>query len=631
MEKYVNILKKYWGYDSFRPLQDQIVKSIGENKDTLALMPTGGGKSITFQVPAMAKDGLCIVVTPLIALMKDQVAHLRKRKIKAACIYTGMTKREILTVLDNCILDEDYKFLYVSPERLESELFITKVKQMNICQIAVDESHCISQWGYDFRPSYLRIAKIRDIHPNAPIIALTATATKRVVEDIQEKLKFKNKNCIRKSFERKNLYYVVRNTEDKETYLLKILHNQPGCAIVYVRNRKKTKETADFLIANNITACHYHAGLSNEIKDKHFNLWFEGKCRVMVATNAFGMGIDKADVRIVVHLDLPDNLESYFQEAGRAGRDEKKAYAVMLYNKTDARKLKKRISDNFPEKDFIRKVYDKLGNYFELAVGSGLNVTFDFNFGDFCQKFALPIFPTYSALNILTQAEYIDFQEDVTKQSRIVFAVEKEELHLLSGATKIQSQLIEMLLRSYTGLFTDSVIIDEELLAKRLGIDKKEVCENLIQLSRERLINYIPHKQTPQITYTCFRVAMNNINIPKAVYENRKSLFEERINSILEYAKSENICRSRILLNYFDENLGNDCGHCDICIEKKKKANNLNSIEQAILNLLKQNALDITEIKARIKIKDELITQAIRLMSDKGLIQMNKEMKFEIK
>ncbi len=631
MEKYVNILKKYWGYDSFRPLQDQIVKSIGENKDTLALMPTGGGKSITFQVPAMAKDGLCIVVTPLIALMKDQVAHLRKRNIKAACIYTGMTKREILTVLDNCILDEDYKFLYVSPERLESELFITKVKQMNICQIAVDESHCISQWGYDFRPSYLRIAKIRDIHPNAPIIALTATATKRVVEDIQEKLKFKNKNCIRKSFERKNLYYVVRNTEDKETYLLKILHNQPGCAIVYVRNRKKTKETADFLIANNITACHYHAGLSNEIKDKHFNLWFEGKCRVMVATNAFGMGIDKADVRIVVHLDLPDNLESYFQEAGRAGRDEKKAYAVMLYNKTDERKLKKRISDNFPEKDFIRKVYDKLGNYFELAVGSGLNVTFDFNFGDFCQKFALPIFPTYSALNILTQAEYIDFQEDVTKQSRIVFAVEKEELHLLNGATKIQSQLIEMLLRSYTGLFTDSVIIDEELLAKRLGIDKKEVCENLIQLSRERLINYIPHKQTPQITYTCFRVAMNNINISKAVYENRKSLFEERINSILEYAKSENICRSRILLNYFDENLGNDCGHCDICIEKKKKASNLNSIEQAILNLLKQNALDITEIKARIKIKDELITQAIRLMSDKGLIQMNKEMKFEIK
>jgi len=631
LEKYVNILKKYWGYDSFRPLQDQIVKSIGENKDTLALMPTGGGKSITFQVPAMAKDGLCIVVTPLIALMKDQVAHLRKRNIKAACIYTGMTKREILTVLDNCILDEDYKFLYVSPERLESELFITKVKQMNICQIAVDESHCISQWGYDFRPSYLRIAKIRDIHPNAPIIALTATATKRVVEDIQEKLKFKNKNCIRKSFERKNLYYVVRNTEDKETYLLKILHNQPGCAIVYVRNRKKTKETADFLIANNITACHYHAGLSNEIKDKHFNLWFEGKCRVMVATNAFGMGIDKADVRIVVHLDLPDNLESYFQEAGRAGRDEKKAYAVMLYNKTDERKLKKRISDNFPEKDFIRKVYDKLGNYFELAVGSGLNVTFDFNFGDFCQKFALPISPTYSALNILTQAEYIDFQEDVTKQSRIVFAVEKEELHLLSGATKIQSQLIEMLLRSYTGLFTDSVIIDEELLAKRLGIDKKEVCENLIQLSRERLINYIPHKQTPQITYTCFRVAMNNINIPKTVYENRKSLFEERINSILEYAKSENICRSRILLNYFDENLGNDCGHCDICIEKKKKASNLNSIEQAILNLLKQNALDITEIKARIRIKDELITQAIRLMSDKGLIQMNKEMKFEIK
>ncbi len=623
MEHYRQILKQYWGFDDFRALQGDIITSISNGRDTLGLMPTGGGKSITFQVPAMLMPGVCIVVTPLIALMKDQVENLRRRKIKATAVYSGMRKEEIIVALENCIFG-DYKFLYVSPERLSTELFLSRLREMTVSLIAVDESHCISQWGYDFRPSYLHIADMREHLPDVPVLALTATATSEVVKDIQHQLKFRRENVFKKSFERKNLSYIVRHTEDKSQQLLKILAGVPGTAIVYVRDRKKTKEIADFLNQNGITAAHFHAGLTNEIKDRCQTDWKSDKIRVMVATNAFGMGIDKPDVRVVVHLDLPDSLEAYFQEAGRGGRDEMRAYAVLLYNRSDSTKMKKRLSDSFPDKERIIKTYNKLGNYFELAVGSGKEMVFPFNLNDFCLKFKLPILPTYNALKMLEQAEYICLTDESDNPSRIMFIVKRDELYSVQINNPELDRLMQLLLRSYTGLFTEYAHINEDLLAKRLDSNRQTVYEQLKTLGKLGVVSYIPAKKTPFVVYTCNRLDEDKIHLSKAVYDDRRERYKTRTEAMLHYATAETGCRSQILLRYFGQTGTRPCGQCDLCL--KNKAQNMQQTEYEKISreieiLLKEEPRTMTETVAAIKNRsDEKTIRAIRFLIDEGKI-----------
>ncbi len=631
MQTHLDILRKYWGYDSFRPLQDKIIQSIASGKDTLGLMPTGGGKSLTFQVPAMSMRGVCVVVTPLIALMKDQVENLKKQNIAAAAIYSGMTREEILLALDNCVFDA-YKFLYVSPERLSTSIFTEKIKQINVCMIAVDEAHCISQWGYDFRPSYLKIAEIRQLLPSVPVLALTATATPEVVHDIQEKLQFNQKNVFQKSFKRTNLSYIVRTTENKEEQLLKILNNVPGTSVVYVRNRKKTKEVADFLVKNRIKAEHFHAGLKDEIKNERQQRWKAGEIRVIVATNAFGMGIDKPDVRTVVHMDLPDSLEAYFQEAGRGGRDEKKAYAVLLYNNGDSIKLKKRITDTFPEKKMILKVYESLGNYFQIGIGSGLDAVFAFDINDLCTKFHLPLLQTYGALKVLQQAGYIEFTDEQDSASRVVFTVNKNELYEYNQ-TPEQEKLIHMLLRSYTGLFTDPAYINEQLLAKRLQCKRNDVYQQLVQLSKEGIIHYIPGKRTPYITFTHEREATAQVVLTKEAYENRRDHYVSRIESVLNYAQQTNVCRSRILLFYFGEKDTEPCGVCDICLNNKdSKITNdeFDSLRLLIVDLLSKQSLTLHELIRNINRKEQKVLQVVRTMIDDKEISKDEKMNISL-
>lgn len=549
MADYLKILKQYWGYDHFRGIQEDIIRSVGEGKDTLGLMPTGGGKSITFQVPALAQEGLCLVITPLIALMKDQVRNLRERGIKATAVYSGMTREEILIALENCIFG-NYKFLYISPERLGTEIFQIKLRSMHVSLITVDESHCISQWGYDFRPAYLKIADIRQLLPGVPVIALTATATPEVVKDIQERLQFRRENVFRMSFERKNLAYIVRHTEDKEGEMLHILQRVNGSSIVYTRNRKKTKEIAQLLNRNHITATFYHAGLSDETKDLRQKSWLKGEYRVMVATNAFGMGIDKPDVRLVIHADVPDSPEAYFQEAGRAGRDGMKAYAVLLFCPRDKITLKQRISDTFPEKDYIRKVYEDINFYYQMAMGDGLGCTFAFNLDEFCHNFKHFPVQTDSALKILTRAGYLEYTDEQDNASRIMFTLTKEELYRIHEQNADTEKLIRILLRTYTGLFTDYAYINEELLSKRSGLSRPQIYETLLFLTRQHILHYIPGKKTPYIIYTRERQETDRIYLSKEVYEERKESYRRRIEAMIEYAESENNCRSRMLLHY---------------------------------------------------------------------------------
>lgn len=564
---YLSILKKYWGYDQFRGIQEDIIQSIGEGKDTLGLMPTGGGKSITFQVPALAQEGLCLVITPLIALMKDQVRNLRNQGIKATAIYSGMTREEILIAMDNCIFG-DYKFLYISPERLGTELFQNKLQHMKVCMITVDESHCISQWGYDFRPAYLKIAEIRTLLPSTPILALTATATPEVVKDIQERLAFKKENVFQMSFERKNLAYIVRRTENKADELLNILTKVDGSSIVYTRSRKKTREVAQFLNGQGISATFYHAGLNNDTKDKRQKSWVTGEHRVMVATNAFGMGIDKPDVRVVVHIDFPDSPEAYFQEAGRAGRDGEKAYAVLLYAQSDKNILKKRIADTFPDKEYILKVYEHINYYFQMAMGDGLGCTFAFNIDEFCQNFKHFPIQVDSALKILTQAGYLEYTDEQDNNSRVIFTLQRDELYRINEGSKEAETLIRVLLRSYTGLFSDYAYINEDTLAQRCNLTRKEVYDILLSLTRQRILHYIPGKKTPYIIYTCERRDTSRIILRKEIYEDRKASYEHRINAMLEYADAEDKCRSRMLLRYFGEKNEHNCNMCDVCLHK---------------------------------------------------------------
>ena len=561
---YVEVLREYFGYDSFRSIQEEIIRSIGSGRDTLGLMPTGGGKSITFQVPALAMPGVCIVVTPLIALMKDQVAKLRERGIKATAIYSGMSRDNIVAALDNCILG-GYKFLYVSPERLSSDIFLTKLRRMEVSFITVDESHCISQWGYDFRPSYLAIADIRGQLPDIPILALTATATPEVVDDIQERLLFRAKNVFRMSFERKNLHYIVRSTDNKESELLHILGRVEGSAIVYVRNRDKTREIAKMLVEHGISASYYHAGLDARDKDKRQQQWTEGALRVIVATNAFGMGIDKADVRLVIHYEMPDSPEAYYQEAGRAGRDGLTAYAVLLYAPDDKRRLSRRVSDNFPEKELIRNVYERLGYYYQMAVGDGLGCRYDFDLQEFCRAYHLPLVQTDSALRLLTQAGYIRYEEEEEHTSRLRFTVQRDELYRRYDLSETSDQIIRTLLRLYSGVFSDYVFIDEREISELSGIEPESLYETLLGLSRERVVHYVPRRTCPSVTFTQKRLDTDRIVITPAIYEERKAKYAQRIEAMKEYALSDTQCRSRLLLRYFGEHSALPCQQCDTC------------------------------------------------------------------
>lgn len=569
-DQYRNILKQYWGYDDFRGIQWEIIESICAGRDTLGLMPTGGGKSITFQVPALSMDGVCIVITPLIALMKDQVQHLRDRGIKAAAIYSGMARSEIIKTLENAVFGA-VKLLYVSPERLGTDIFQVKLRHIHVSFITVDEAHCISQWGYDFRPSYLQIADIRKIKPEAPVLALTATATPRVIKDIQLRLDFKAENVFQMSFERKNLTYVVRYAIDKDNELVHILKMIQGSAIVYVRSRKRSKTTAQLLESHGLSATFYHAGLEPSIKDARQKAWQNDEKRIMVATTAFGMGIDKADVRIVVHLDSPDSIEAYFQEAGRAGRDGQRAYAVLLWNRNEQLKLQRRILTTFPPKEYIQDVYEHLAYYYQLAVGSGSGHTFTFEIDKFCQIYKYFPLSVHSSLKILQNAGYITYEEVPDARARVMFLIGRNELYRLFETTPHEEAVLTALLRNYGGLFTDYGYIDEGLIAMEAGIGEQEVYQVLKTLGQRHILNFIPRRKTPYITYTRDREDAEDVVIPKAVYEDRKEQYISRVEAIINYAQNDGVCRSRQLLRYFGEENKNDCGACDVCLHSERE------------------------------------------------------------
>lgn len=618
MDVYHKILEKYWGYPAFRPLQEDIIHSVCEGKDTLGLMPTGGGKSITFQVPALAMEGICIVVTPLIALMKDQVDNLRRLGIKATAVYSGMTRQEIIAQLENCIFG-DYKFLYVSPERLGTDIFKSKLQAMNVCLLVIDESHCISQWGYDFRPSYLSIADIREELPGVPVLALTATATPEVVNDIQERLHFREKNVFRKSFVRQNLSYIVRQTEDKINTLIYILGKVPGTAIVYVRNRKRTKEIAVLLQQAGISADFFHAGLNRDDKNLRQSRWKNNECRVIVSTNAFGMGIDKPDVRLVVHMDMPGSLEEYYQEAGRAGRDEQRAYAVALCSNIDCTKLKKRLADEFPDRDFISRVYDALGNYYQIAMGFGLDTVHDFSLVDFCTAYKFSHLQAHHALKILELAGYIEYTEEQENASRLVFTATRDELYKYLHQDKKTDEVIQTILRSYTGLFSDYVYINEGLISTRTGLSQQEIYEVLVGLSKYRIVNYIPHKKTPLIIYTRTREEIKYLSIPRSAYEERKERFESRINRVMEYINENRICRSRMLISYFGEKGTSDCGCCDVCLAKNDSGLNnhtFNTIRDALKEALTDGPQEAKKLTENLPFPADKIITVIRYLAD---------------
>lgn len=626
MDKYLDILHRYWGYDSFRGIQREIIESIGEGRDTLGLMPTGGGKSLTFQVPALSKQGTCIVITPLIALMKDQVDNLIRQGIKACAIYSGMTRDEIITTLENCIFG-DIKLLYISPERLSSDIFQTKLKRMRISFITVDEAHCISQWGYDFRPAYLEISNIRKLIPSAPILALTATATPEVIDDIQERLCFKEKNVFRMSFERKNLAYVVRTATDKNAELIHILHLMRSCAIVYVRSRKRCKEIAEMLNkslnSEGLSATFYHAGLEPAVKDQRQEEWQSGKFQIMVATNAFGMGIDKADVRIVIHIDHPSSLEAYFQEAGRAGRDGKKAYAVLLHNNSDRARLRKRIDDTFPPKDFIREVYDELAYFYQIGVGSGAGHLFEFNIDKFCTAYHHFPVRVNAALQILQRAGYIEYEQNPDTAAKVRFMLRRDELYRLNELSDYENAVITALLRNYGGLFTDYGYIDESYLAVSARLDRNQVYQVLKVLGQKHIIDFIPRRNVPLIRYKKDRVDGAEIVITQEVYEKRREQFENRINAIISYADNGEICRSRQLLRYFGEKRSKDCKQCDVCLEHSNRdlsEGQLAPARQQIMDILadgKEHA--ITELR-NIQLDSKLIDAALEYLLDEEII-----------
>ncbi len=621
MDKYLKVLKDYWGFDGFRSMQDQIVHSIGEGKDTLGLMPTGGGKSITFQVPAMVKEGVCIVVTPLVALMKDQVANLRKRKIKAVAVFSGMYREEINIAYDNCIFG-DYKFLYLSPERLSTPLFLEKLAYFKVSMIVVDEAHCISQWGYDFRPSYLKIAQLRKELPDVPVLALTATATPQTVDDIQDRLLFPEKNIVQKSFERDNLAYIVRETDDKLNQLVKIVKSVNGCTVVFVRNRKKTKEYTLWLREHGVTAHNYHAGLTQESKDLRQKDWMEDKVQVIVCTNAFGMGIDKPDVRLVIHMDVPDSIEAYFQEAGRAGRDGKKSWAVLLWSKADKTRLKKNVTVSFPEKEVIFRVYNALGNFFQLASGHGEDLVYDFNMIDFCKAYSFNLLTVFNSLKILQRAGYIEYEEESHNPSRVHFIAQKTDLYRFQLTNEHFDSFIKLLLRSYTGFFTEYVVVNEKDLAKRANVNIELVYQYLNKLNHLKIIHYIPAKKTPLIRYMQPREELRYMKLPHEVYRDRRKDYEKRVNSVIDYCEYTHVCRSRYLLLYFGQKEVADCGVCDVCIDKKKRGlltKEASELEKKLKEVLTEPQT-ISEIENKMGISENKWLTIFNWMADNQII-----------
>ena len=617
----LDILKKYWGYDAFRPLQQDIINSVLAGRDTLGLMPTGGGKSITFQVPTMAMDGMALVVTPIISLMKDQVDRLRSLHIKATYLYAGLTRAEVNRTYDKCLYG-NYKFLYVSPERLQSQAFMERLRQMNVSLIVVDEAHCISQWGYDFRPSFLRIAQVRKLFPNVPVLALTATATPVVVEDIQRRLAFRQPNVFSMSFARDNLSYVVRPTEEKVAELIHILHAVPGTAIVYARSRLRTKQICDELNRAGIHADFYHAGLYVEDKEDKQNKWTSNECRVMVATNAFGMGIDKPDVRLVVHVDMPNSLEEYYQEAGRAGRDGKRSYAVLLVKHTDQRILRRHITEAFPDKDFIRSVYERVGNFLGVSLGEGFQQMYDFNFNLFCRTFDLPVLPTHNALKILTQAGYIEFVEEIETQSRVMIHARKDELYDLETTTPGADLVLQAILRIYTGLFSDYVFINEDVIAFRTGLDQETIYRSLLELTRMHILHYVPRKRTPYIIYTTSREEPKHVLIPKAVYEELRDRMTSRIEATINYAYSDTGCRELMLLSYFGESKDCECGHCDLCIDRRKRGDHEPAdVQQGILYMAGLRPRRLDEFLDTLSFPKDEILSMLSFLVDEGFIE----------
>lgn len=629
MSKYTDILKHYWGYDTFRPLQEDIIASVGEGKDTLGLMPTGGGKSITFQVPALARPGLCIVITPLIALMKDQVENLRKRGIKAAAIYSGMNSREINVVYDNCTFG-DYKFLYLSPERLGTRTFLERLPKLKVSMLAVDESHCISQWGYDFRPSYLKIADIRELLPDVPVLAVTATATPQVAKDIQDKLHFSKAQLFQKSFARDNLIYALRYVEDKPRFVLKMLKAVEGTAIVYARSRQRTKEYAEFLQSEGFSADYYHAGLAGDEKDRKQKDWTRGTTRVIVATNAFGMGIDKPDVRLVVHVDLPDSLEAYFQEAGRAGRDGDTAYAVMLYANSDGIKMKKRVKDSFPEKVFVRMIYNKLFDYLHVALGVGQDGVFEFDFLEFCKVNKLPALPTYSAIKILERSEYLVMNEERENSSRLFYY---DRYALISYAEHVGiSDIIKSTLRRYTGLFSSYVYINEGVVARAANCSRQQVYDALKEISKAGLGHYVPQSSQPVVFLLQNRYPSSRISISRAAYDDLYTNYIKRVKAVLDYVTMRHRCRQQMLLEYFGEEIA-PCGQCDVCLSKANQqlsASEYQNLSLVMLDKLRSKPLRLERLIDQLPYEESRSIAVLRTLLDDGKIYYNSQQELVI-
>lgn len=627
------ILFKYWNYQSFRPLQEEIVNAVLQGKDTLALLPTGGGKSICFQVPALCMEGLCIVVSPLIALMKDQIDSLRKKDIKAVAINSVMSIKEIDIALDNCIYG-NYKFLYLSPERLQTEIFLARLPKMNVNLIAVDEAHCISQWGYDFRPPYMKVKDIRQYVPKVPILALTATATPDVVKDIQQKLGFKKEHVLRKSFSRPNLTYVVLNEEDKSKRMLKVIKNVGGSGIVYERSRRKTTETATFLQKNKISAAFYHAGMDAAKRAQVQEQWVNNTVQVISATNAFGMGIDKPDVRFVIHTDLAESLEAYFQEAGRAGRDEKKAYAVLLVSNKDKIELKKRVLTAFPEKEEIKQVYHALSNYFHLAMGSGADYFFEFDIADFCNKYKLEALRVMSCIKFLEKEEYLLLTESVYMPSRLKITGTKEQLYEFQVANQEADSVIKVMLRSYSGLFFEYVTIFENDIATRTKLDKAKVLNIIYRLQEHELVSYFPQSSLPKLSFRKGRIDTGLLTFSKENYELRKKVFQQKIEAVLNYADNKLFCRSRMLLAYFGETNSKNCEVCDICLERKKQdlnASDFEIISEKIKSLLANSNLSIIELVAQYgSNKESLIIKTLQQLMEEGFVIYDTENKLQL-
>ncbi len=619
-----DILKRYWGYDSFRPRQEEIIMSVLDGRDTLGLLPTGGGKSLTFQVPAMVFEGITVVVTPLISLMKDQVDNLRAAGIRAVCLHSGLSRAEHRLALDRCRLGKA-KLMYVSPEKLQSATFIDQLRSMDVSFLVVDEAHCISQWGYDFRPSYLKISLIRELFPDIPVLALTASATPVVVDDIVDKLGFKERNVYARSFSRDNLSYIVRNDFDKERRLISVLTNTAGSAIVYVRSRRRTREIADMLVRNGISADYYHAGLDATEKNEKQNSWKTDGVRVMVATNAFGMGIDKPDVRTVVHYDIPSSLEEYYQEAGRAGRDGKESFAVLLVSRADKGRLTRMLSEMFPPKDFIRRVYELAGNFVNVAVGDGYNSVYEFNFALFLKTYDLPPLATRSAMRLLTQAQYFEFVEEVTMQSRVMITANKSELYSVK-LDEAGERVFNMLLRSYTGLFADFVYINESVIARRADVDEQKVYETMLQLSRMHILQYVPRKSTPYLYYTTSRELPKYIDMPRSVYEEQYKRLKERIEAMKRFSFGDDDCRVNVMLRYFGEKPEEPCGKCDVCRTRKRNRltkGDRQSIRDSIIYMVGNAPRTLDYIVAESRYSEEDVIEAVRSLLSSHILSID--------